>query len=305
MKKFQWIFPILITISAILWGMDGVVLRPTLYSLPVLTVVFLEHALAFIIMIPLLFAERKELKKISKKSFFYFFLTALFGGAIGTICITKGLFYVNFTHLSAVVLMQKLQPIFAIFLAWLILKEKLPRKFFIYAFIALFGAYLIAFPTLIPNFNTGNKTTVGAIFGLLAALSWGASTVFSKRALLETNFRVGTYLRYGLTSLIVFLMIMITGGHVTVSAVSHTQWLYFLIIILSSGVLAMLLYYFGLKHTKASVSTICELGLPLSSIIFEWFIYHKTLNITQFIGVALLLVAIIMVSRMKEATTEQ
>lgn len=128
MKKFQWIFPILITISAILWGMDGVVLRPTLYSLPVLTVVFLEHALAFIIMIPLLFVERKELKKISKKSFFYFFLTALFGGAIGTICITKGLFYVNFTHLSAVVLMQKLQPIFAIFLAWLILKEKLPKN---------------------------------------------------------------------------------------------------------------------------------------------------------------------------------
>ena len=232
-------------------------------------------------------------------------MTALFGGAIGTICITKGLFYVNFASLSAVIMMQKLQPIFAIFLAWLILKEKLPKKFFLYAIIALLGAYLIAFPTLIPNFNTGNKTAIGALFGLLAALSWGASTVFSKRALLETNFRVGTYLRYGLTSLIVFLMIMVSGGHIQITSVSQTQWWYFVAIILTSGVSAMLLYYLGLKHTKASVSTICELGLPISSLIFEWFIYHKTLNLTQFIGVAILLIAIIMVSRMKEATTEQ
>lgn len=229
----------------------------------------------------------------------------MFGGAIGTICITKGLFYVNFASLSAVIMMQKLQPIFAIFLVWLLLKERLPRKFFIYALIALFGAYFIAFPTLVSNFNTGDKTTIGAFFGLLAALSWGASTVFSKKALLETNYRVGTYLRYGLTSLIVFLMIMISDGHIQITAVSHTQWLYFLAIILTSGVSAMLLYYLGLKHTKASVSTICELGLPLSSIIFEWFIYHKTLNLTQFIGVAILLIAITKVSRMKEATTEQ
>ncbi len=302
-KNKKWIFPFLIVFSSILWGMDWVIFRPALYSLPVLTVVFLEHFLAFLIMIPFLLSERKELKKISKKSFFYFFLTALFGGAIGTICITKGLFYVNFASLSAVIMMQKLQPIFAIFLAWLLLKERLPKKFFIYALIALFGAYFIAFPTLAPNFNTGDKTTIGAFFGLLAALSWGASTVFSKRALLETNYRVGTYLRYGLTSLIVFILIIIGGSHIQITAVSHTQWLYFLAIILTSGVSAMLLYYLGLKHTKASVSTICELGLPLSSIIFEWFVYHKTLNLTQFIGVAILLIAIIKVSRMKEATT--
>ena len=64
MKKYNWIFPLLITLSAVLWGMDGVIFRPALYSLPVLTVVFLEHFLAFLIMIPFLFSERKELKKI-------------------------------------------------------------------------------------------------------------------------------------------------------------------------------------------------------------------------------------------------
>lgn len=301
MNKF-WLFPFFIVLASVLWGLDGVVLRPALYSLPVPTVVFIEHVLAFAIMLPFFIYERKKLKLISKNSYFYFFLVALFGGALGTIAITKGLFYVNFAHLSAVVLMQKLQPIFAIFLAWLILKEKLPKKFFGYAILALVGAYLIAFPELKPDFNTGDKTTIAALFGLLAALSWGASTVFSKRALKETDFRMGTYLRFGLTALITGIIMLITGGQVAISNISQVQWTYFFIIVFSSGGLAMLLYYFGLKHTKASVSTICELGLPLSALIFEWFIYHKTLNPTQFIGAALLLLAIIMVSRLKEAT---
>lgn len=300
----MWIFPILIVIASILWGVDGVVLRPALYSLPVPTVVFMEHALAFAFMLPFFIYEIKKLKQITKSSYGYFFLVALFGGALGTVFITKGLFYVNFASLSAVILMQKLQPVFAIFLAWLILKEHLPKKFFFYAVLALIGAYLVAFPTLLPNFNTGDKTAIAAMFGLLAALSWGASTVFSKRALRETNFRIGTYIRFGLTTLIMLIMMLATGSQSAIPNISSTQWLYFFIIVFSSGGIAMLLYYFGLKHTKASVSTICELGLPLSAIVLDYFVHHSVMNAPQFIGAALLLFAIVMVSRLKEAITE-
>lgn len=301
--KHLWVFPLFIVVASILWGVDGVVLRPGLYSLPVPTVVFIEHALAFAFMLPFFIYEIKKLKAITKSSYFYFFLVALFGGALGTVFITKGLFYVNFASLSAVILMQKLQPVFAIFLAWLLLKEHLPKKFFFYSALALIGAYFVAFPTLLPNFNTGDKTTIAAMFGLLAALSWGASTVFSKRALRETNFRIGTYIRFGLTSLIMLVMMLATGGQSAISTISSTQWGYFFIIVFSSGGIAMLLYYFGLKHTKASVSTICELGLPLSAIILDYFVHHSVMNVTQFFGAAMLLFAIVMVSRMREATT--
>lgn len=303
--KQLWIFPFFIVIASILWGVDGVVLRPALYSLPVPTVVFLEHALAFAFMLPFFIYEWKKLKEIKKGSWGYFFLVALFGGALGTVFITKGLFYVNFASLSAVILMQKLQPVFAIFLAWVILKEHLPKKFFVYSALALIGAYFVAFPTLLPNFDTGDKTTIAALFGLLAALSWGASTVFSKRALRETNFRIGTYIRFGLTTLIMLIMMLATGGQTAISSISSMQWSYFFIIVFSSGGLAMLLYYFGLKHTRASVSTVCELGLPLSAIVLDYFVNHSLMNATQFLGAALLLYAIIMVSRLKEAVTEQ
>ena len=295
------IYPIMIVVAAILWGLDGIILTPSLYSLPVPTVVFLLHALGFIFMLPFLIAERKKLKEITKTGYFYFFLVALFGGALGTIFITKGLFYVHFADLSAVILMQKLQPIFALLLAWIILKEKLPKKFFLYTVLAILGAYFVAFPTLVPNFNTGDKTTIAALFGLLAAISWGASTVFSKRALNETNYRVGTYLRYCLTALIMLPIMFFSGTTSALTTINPHQWLIFFIIVFTTGGAAILLYYYGLKHTTASVSTICELGLPLSAILFEWLIYHRTLNLTQFLGAILLLFAIIMVSRLKQS----
>ena len=304
MKTPSGIFPFFITLAAVLWGLDGIILRPTLYSLPVPVVVFVEHAIAFAIMIPFLIYERKKLKTITKSGYFYFFLVALFGGALGTIFITKGLFYVNFAHLSSVILVQKLQPIFAIFLAWILLKEKLPAIFFGYAALAFVGAYAVSFPQLLPNLDTGDKTAIAALFGLGAAISWGASTVFGKRALNETNFRVGTYLRYGLTTLIMLLIMLGTKSQGAITTMTSTQWMYLLIIVFSSGGVAMLLYYFGLKRTKASVSTICELGLPLSAIIFEWLIHGKLLTPTQFIGAGLLLFSIVMVGRLKEATDQ-
>lgn len=54
----------------------------------------------------------------------FFFLVALFGGSLGTLSIVKALFLVNFHHLTVVTLLQKLQPVFAIILARIILKER-------------------------------------------------------------------------------------------------------------------------------------------------------------------------------------
>jgi len=302
MSRPTWFYSLFIIIAATLWGLDGIILTPSLYSLPVPLVVFLLHALALIFIIPLFIAERSKLKSITKSGYGYFFLVALFGGALGTIAITKGLFYVHFADLSAVILMQKLQPIFALFLAWLLLKEKLPRRFFLYAVLALFGAYAVAFPTLIPNFNTGDKTSIAAMFGLLAAISWGASTVFSKGALNQTDFRMGTYLRYILTSAIMLPIMLISGSIGAFNQITGSQWLIFIIIIFTTGVVAILFYYYGLKHVKASVSTICELALPLSAILFDFIFHGKFLNWTQLLGAVLLLFAIIKVSGLKEKT---
>ncbi len=288
--------PLFIIAAALLWAIDGIVLRPSLYGLSVPLVVFIEHFFAFLIMLPFFIRQRKELKELGKADWLAFFWVALFGGALGTMFIVKALFYVHHVNLSIVVLIQKLQPVFALTLASLLLKEKLPKKFFFWAVTAIIAAYFVTFKDFLPDFNTGEKTIFAALFALGAAFSWGSSTVFSKRALQKVSFKMGTYLRFGLASLIMIVITAAFGGFSRISEITIKQFLIFIIIIFSSGGLAMFLYYYGLKKVKASVSAICELAFPLSAVVLEFLIRGNMLSWSQWLGAVILFVAIYQVS---------
>lgn len=289
----------LIVIAASLWGVDGIVLRPSLYSLPVALVVFIESSIVAVLLTPLLFKNISTLKKLSFKDWLAYAGVALLGGAVGTMAITKALFYVNFVNLSIIILLQKLQPVFAISLAAIFLKEKLHKEFFLWAALAIVGAYLMTFGFTIPDFNAGDKTTIAALFALLAALSFSSSTVLSKRALLNVSFELGTYLRFAITSIIMFVIIIAAGDAESIQTISSHQLVIFFIIAFTTGGPAIFLYYYGLKRITASVASICELAFPLTAVVLEYFVHGNILTFVQWIGVAILFASIIKVSRIK------
>ncbi len=291
--------PIFIIIAASLWGIDGIVLRPSLYNLPVPLVVLIESSIVAILLTPLFYKQFPKIKSLEKRDIFSFFLVALFGGAIGTMSITKALFYVNFVNLSVVKLIQKLQPVFALILASIILKEKLPKEFFIWAGLAIVGAYLMTFGLSFPNLSTGEKTVIAAGLSLVAAFSFGSSTVFSKRALRNVGFELGTYLRFLFSSFIMLIATLLFSKLSEISSVSGTQWFIFLLIAFTTGGAAIFLYYYGLKKVTASVATICELAFPLTAVILEYFLYGNILDPIQWLGVAILIASIIKVSSLK------
>ncbi|VAX25717.1 Integral membrane protein [hydrothermal vent metagenome] len=294
MNKFA---PLFVIVAASLWGVDSIVLRPHLYTLPVPLVVFLESMIVAILLMPILFRKFSDLKNLKSMDLLAFGGVALFGGAIGTMAITKALFYVNYVNLSVVVLIQKLQPVFALILAAILLKEKLPKIFFIWAGIAIVGAFLMTFGMKIPNIDTGDKTFVASLFALLAAFSFGFSTVLSKRALRNVTYELGTYLRFVITTVFMMVIIGITGDISSIREVTDTQWMIFLIIAFTSGGLAIFLYYYGLKRISASVATIAELSFPLTAILLEYIIHDNILDWVQWIGAILLIYSIIQVSR--------
>ena len=294
--------PLLVVIAAFLWAVDGIVLRPSLYSLPVPLVVFVESAIVAILLSPFFIKRFSSLKQLKKKDWLAFFGVALLGGAIGTMAITKALFYVNFVNLSVVILLQKLQPVFAISLATIFLKEKLPKEFFLWAGLAIFGAYFMTFGTTHPNFSTGDKTTIAALFALLAAFSFSSSTVLSKRALRNVDYEMGTYLRFLFAMIIMLIIAASTGDILSLPEITTKQIIIFLIIAFTTGGAAIFLYYYGLKKISASVASICELAFPLTAVVLEYFVHGNILSPVQWIGAAILLISILRVSGIKILT---
>jgi len=289
--------PIFVISAAVLWGFDGIILRPSLYVLPVTLVVFVESLLTTILLTPVLFKQLKTIKLIENKDLLAFFAVALFGGAIGTMAITKALFYVNYVNLSIVIFIQKLQPIFALSLASILLKERLPKEFFIWASLAIFGAYIMTFGFSLPATNTGDKTIDAAFFALIAAASFAASTVFSKRALKNVSFYMGTYLRFLISSILMFFIILGFGQISSLAELTSHQILIFFLIAFSSGGFAIFLYYYGLKQISASRAAIYELAFPLSAVLLEFFVHDKILNLVQWIGVIMLTIGIMRVTK--------
>jgi len=296
-KNKIFIGALAVVVAALLWSLDGIFLRPHLASVSPTLVVFLEHSLGFIILIPFLFIYKLELKKITKKQWGTIFWVALFGGALGTTFFTKALFLTGFVDVSVVILLQKFQPIFAILLSAIILRERFPLKFYIYALCALIGGYFVTFkdPTSI---NFGSATTMMAVFSLLAAFSWGSSTTFGKYSLKNINYGLLSALRFGFT--IIIMLIPAMKYFSTLPSIEASVWKTLIIVVFTSGAVAMYLYYYGLKKIPASLATLCELAWPFSAIIFDYFINHNVLSFTQIVGAIVLFTAVTLATRLNK-----
>ena len=287
--------PLAVVFAALLWSADGF-LRQELYSISSFLVVTLEHAFGALLFLPFLIKTWPEIKKLGQRGWISVLWISICGGILGTYFYTKALSYVDYIDLSVVVLLQKLQPIFAISLAAIILKEKLTQRFIGLALVAMLGAYLVTFGTTsIADWD--DKTLIAALLATLAAFSWGSSTVLGKHALNRLPFTAVTALRLSLTAVCALIIFTVTSdGFGTLELTTH-QWRNLVIIVMSTGAVALFIYYFGLKHMKASHATVYELTWPLSAVFLDWIIRGHMLGFAQIIGAILLLGSMILLTR--------
>jgi len=283
----------IIGISAMLWGFDGIALTPQLYNLDITFVVFILHFLPFVLMNIFFYKKYSLIKTLSRSELFSMGMIALLGGVIGTLSIVKALFLVNFQALSMVVLLQKLQPIFAIFLAVTFLKERLRKRYIFWAIIALTAGYFLTFGSSVPDFNLDNKTFLASLFSVLAAFSFGSSTVFGKRVTYKLDFAATTFFRYGIVSVIMLFVVLYNNSFTGFIEATHRNWMVIGLISLTTGSGSMMLYYYGLRRVKAIIATIMELFFPISAVLFDYIINDNLLSTVQIISAGIMIFAIV------------
>src|SRR3989344_3804117 len=295
-KKLTHIGPLFIAAAAILWSLDGL-LRVALYSLPPAVIIFWEHFLGALILSPFIFIKRKEIKHLTRKEWMSILFVSLFSGVLGTMLYTAALGKINYIQFSVVALLQQLQPIWAITTATILLKEKLDKKFVQWAGLAIIASYFVTFKDMRVNISSSNETLIAALFALLAGVVWAVSTSFSKIVLNKVSFQLTTLLRFLIAPIFALVFIFIFHNQNAMLAINQDQWLKLLTITLSTCMVALLIYYYGLRNTPAKVSAIVELLWPASAIAIDYFFFHKMLSLTQIVGTVVLLFSIFKVSK--------
>lgn len=293
--------PFFIIVAAFLWAADGVI-RRSLYSLPPLTIVFYEHLIGLLFLLPFLWQSLKSFKTLQNKDKGWMLWVALFSSVFGTLWFTTALLAVNFIPFSVVFLLQKLQPIFVVITARIFLKEKIGKRFAPWALLALVAAFFVTFPNGVVNVATGSGTMKAALYALAAAFAWGSSTVFSRMMLTKLPDKQVTTLRFFFAAIFSFLMIVGQGATHPTLMIDGSQTMRFVLIALSTGMAALYIYYKGLARTPATVATFLELVFPVTAVVIDAYIYKSVLMPTQYVAAALLLFTAYKLSTLEKHT---
>jgi drug/metabolite transporter (DMT)-like permease len=279
----------LVILACFFWGMDTLIRYPLVErGINPITIVFYEHIVLTLIFSLGIIGAIKRIGELKLADVFSFIIIGGVGSAVATVAFTQSFQYLN---PSLVILLQKLQPVVAILLSALILKEQIQKEFLGWAFVCMVGGLLISSPDIVRFYHLieNNLSTVvsdNAIYGYalvgVSIVGWGATTVFGKRLSLvgfDTKSIMGGRFLTGLIVLIPFVKwdsnLILPMGE---------DYLRILIMVLISGALAMWLYYQGLKRISAKSTAIAEMFFPFFAIIANWIFLGKQLTDLQLLG---------------------
>ncbi len=291
--------PVFIIIAALLWAFDGVI-RRSLYSLPPITIIFFEHIIGLVILLPFVW-KKIILEKIDRRSFWLLLLVAILSGLLGTLWFTTALLKVHFISFSVVFLLQKIQPIFAITSSSILLKEKFEKSYIKWAVIAIIAAFFVTFKDGYVNLATGGDTVIAALYAVGAAFAWGTSTTFSKMILTKISHEVTTFYRFLFTGVISLVVLLVLGYGGSLFLPTMNQFGLFGLIAVSTGMVALVIYYKGLSMTKVHIATILELTFPFVAILIDMKLYNNFLSVSQLIAAFILCFSIYKIARINQS----
>lgn len=290
----------LVVLGAALWGVDPLFRIILLKTMTSTQIVLVEHIIVSLVAIPVLWKFRADLKNLRARHWIAVIFISWGGSALATVLFTLAL-----THNdpNTVLLLQKMQPLFAIVLAKLLLKETLPRRFGGLFIIALAGTYLLTFGFTLPLGNWDNWVHAGSLLSLGAAALWGGSTVMGRLMLGQTRYETVTSLRFVVALPLLILMTWNEGAAWTFPSATGEQAAVALNILgqaLLPGLLSLLLYYKGLSSTKASVATLAELSFPMAGVLVNWIAFRTLITWEQLVGFILIWIALFAISKQQE-----
>ena len=269
----------IVALAASLWGTDALFRRGLALELSSVEVVFWEHLLLAAISLVLVLPAAHRLRALDRRDWL---AIGIIGG--GSSVAATVLFTEAFKHgdPTTPLLLQKLQPVFAAGAAFVLLRERLRRRYFLYLSLALGGSYLITFSS--PS-QVGVERLLPAVLGAGAALLWALGTVLGKHAGAKVAPSQLAGLRFLCGLPVAFVLLLIFGDGVQAGAADVPA---IVLLSLVPGLAALLLYYRGLRRTTASAATLAELAFPVTALGVNAVAFGTLLTGTQLAGAALL-----------------
>ncbi|MDQ6874206.1 MAG: DMT family transporter [Actinomycetota bacterium] len=283
----------LVALGAAIWGSDALLRLGLAHRLDAATIVLAEHVVLVLVTVPLvLHAVRAARRSLRAPEWLAMLVIGAGASAAATV-----LFTAAFTSAGPItpLALQKLQPVFAVLAARLVLGERLTPRYGVFFAAAAAGGWLLTFPHPL---HVEISAARGALLAVSAAALWAAGTVLGRVVTARLDYRDVTVLRFwiGLPACVV-LALALRAPLLPAAA----DWPTIVALALLPGLLALLIYYRGLRSTPAARATIAELAFPVTAALVGTLVLHAPLSATQWAGLALVSLAVVALARHERA----
>ncbi len=274
---------VLVSIAATMWGLDGLIRKPLSHTTTATTIVFGEHVVLVACTLPLLIPALVSLWRAGIRYVLAGVAIGAGASAVATILFTQALFHGDFI---TVIVLQKAQPLIAVVGAWLVLGEQPRPRFAWFLLPALAGIWLIALPHPLDPHAHGLTPIVET---LAAAALWGLGTVFGRFLGRKLDFEHVSTVRFAF-GLVASACALPVIGAAAWAGTHDSLWIALLALV--TGLLALPLYYYGLRRTPALLAALGELAFPVTASLVGIYVFSSSLRWTQWTGVAITIVVV-------------
>jgi len=271
-----------IIIACILWSSAGI-LAKLILGMPAQTIIFYRVTLASVtFFMALLISGNLQLIKLGDKKIYL-----LIFGILQVATMLAFFISIMKASVSVAVLLLYTAPVYVTVFSPLILKERTSKKGIIALIIAIAGIFLMVDPAKL-EFHAYS-------IGILAAIISGITYAFQ---IMTSKYISGTYSGYAQSfwgsfiSMVLLLPFSIISQNIVIA-----NFKYLILLSIFPTILAVSLYFNGLKKVKAQSASILGLIEPVSAVILAVLILHEEISNIEIIGGVLILAGSLMVSR--------
>jgi drug/metabolite transporter (DMT)-like permease len=216
----------------------------------------------------------REVRKIRASTWGYLLFSGFAGSAVGTVFFTLALKYGNPTVVNVIL---NIQPVISTLGAFLLFNDRLGRRFFLYASIAIIAGVFVSVehPGLIGVSFERAGLNVGTGYALICALFWGLSTVAGRGVMIGMSLRLASEPSRAVVGLGCMTVILLAYGKPAQRSVRSgaaqgacrrgDRWLFLLASV--SGGIPLLIYFQGLRLTEASTAGYFEMMQTLAAVV--------------------------------------
>jgi len=287
---------LLVALGAALWGLDGLLRMPLATSkvggqvtakLNAGTIVLWEHVIAFIVLAPQLPAALRAFARCGWRERAALVTIGVGASAVATALFTKSfaLAGVHHDYVTPLVL-QQFQPVFAVALAVILLRERPQPMLALFAIPALVGGWLVA---IAHPLHPQVAELSPALLALAAAALWGGGTVLGRYVGGSVTPDDVTTLRFAFGLLGAIGVVAVTGAPI---APGWHNALGLVLLALIPGIIALGVYYRGLRGTPASRATFAELAFPATATVVG-IALGTPLTASQWVGIVVVAASVL------------